>query len=443
MRTDKRINRREILKYAMGTCPAVCGFPSIVRASALGKNGSTAPSNRVVVGCIGNGNMGTYDIRGLTTQKNVHVAAICDVSKEKRLTAQTMLAKKYGNKDCKAYNDFREVLARDDIDAVSIAAQDHWHALIAVAAAKAGKDVYCQKPLGMTMEECQVVREVVRKEGTIFQTGTQQRSSLFFRQACELARNGYIGKVHTVEVGAPGPKYKRTYMNPPTEEPIPDGFDFERYVGPAKMRPYNRGLHTQPDWYLIRDYCVGFIVNWGVHHLDIANWGVPEITSGQCEVEFSGSYRDDGLTDNINDWRGEFRYPSGLKMAFSDVGNPCAKGIKFIGDEGWVYIDRGMFRAEPMSLLKTELRPEDKRLYPAARKAASHYRNFIDCVLSRQEPIAPVEAGAQASYLGMVAEISVKLGRKLTWDHEKERFVDDAAANALLSTPMRAPWSLS
>ncbi len=442
MRTGKRINRREILKYAMGTCPAVCGFPSIVRASALGKNGSTAPSNRVVVGCIGNGAMGTLDIRGLTTQDAVHVAAVCDVWKERRIKAQTMLAKDYGNKDCKAYNDFREVLARDDIDAVSIAAQDHWHALIAVAAAKAGKDVYCQKPLGMTLEECQVVREVVRKEGIIFQTGTQQRSSLFFRRACELARNGYIGKVHTVEVATPGPKYKRTYMNPPTEEPIPDGFDFERYVGPAKMRPYNRGLHTQPDWYLIRDYCVGFIVNWGVHHLDIANWGVPEITSGQCEVEFSGSYRDDGLTDNINDWRGEFRYPSGLKMVFSDVGNPCAKGTKFIGDEGWVYIDRGMFRAEPMSLLKTKLKAEDKRLYPAARKGASHYRNFIDCVLSREEPIAPVEAGAQASYLGMVAEISIRLGRKLRWDPTAERFIDDAQANGLLSAPMRSPWHL-
>ena len=443
MRTGKRINRREILKYAMGACPAVCGFPSIVRASALGKNGSTAPSNRVNVGCIGNGKMGTVDINGLSSQKDVHVAAICDVSKEQRIKAQTMLAKDYGNKDCKAYNDFREVLARDDIDAVSIAAQDHWHAIMTIAAAKAGKDVYCQKPLGMTLQECQVVREVVRKEGIIFQTGTQQRSSLFFRRACELARNDYIGKVHTVEVATPGPNYKRTYMNPPTEEPIPDGFDFERYVGPAKMRPYNRGLHTVPDWYLIRDYSVGFIVNWGVHHLDIANWGVPEITSGQCEVEFSGSYRDDGLTDNINDWRGEFRYPSGLKMVFSDVGNPCAKGTKFIGDEGWVYIDRGMFRAEPMSLLKTELKPGEKRLYPAARKGASHYRNFIDCVLSRQEPIAPVEAGAQASYLGMVAEISIKLGRKLAWDHEKESFVDDAAANALLSTPMRAPWSLS
>ena len=258
-----------------------------------------------------------------------------------------------------------------------------------------------------------------------------------------MARNGYIGKVHTVEVATPGPKYKRTYMNPPTEEPIPDGFDFERYVGPAKMRPYNRGLHTQPDWYLIRDYCVGFIVNWGVHHLDIANWGVPEITSGQCEVEFSGSYRDDGLTDNINDWSGEFRYPSGLKMVFSDVGNPCAKGTKFIGDEGWVYIDRQMFRAEPISLLKTELKPEDERLYPGIRKNTSNYRNFIDCVLSREEPLCPVEGGAQASYLGMVAEISAKLGRKLTFDHDTERFVGDDAANALLSTPMRTPWSLS
>lgn len=227
--------RRTFLKCVSGAVLAGCGFPAIIPAAALGKEGHVAPGNRVNVGCIGNGAMGTVDIRGLSAQKDVHVAAVCDVSKERRLKAQTTLAEDHGNKDCKAYRDFREVIARDDIDAVSIATQDHWHALIAVAAAKAGKDVYCQKPLGMTMEECQVVRKVVRKEGIIFQTGTQQRSKLFFRLACELARNGYIGKVHTVEVATPGPKYKRTYMNPPTEEPIPDGFDFERYVGPATV----------------------------------------------------------------------------------------------------------------------------------------------------------------------------------------------------------------
>ena len=201
------------------------------------------------------------------------------------------------------------MLARKDIDAVCIATQDHWHALIAKAAAKAGKDMYCQKPLGVTDQQCRVIRDAVRRYGRIFQTGTQQRSERGFRFACELARNGYLGKLHTVEVAAPGPSYKRMYRSRP--EPVPQGFDFDMFMGPAK-RPYNGGLWAWPDWYLIRDYCVGFIVNWGVHHLDIANWGCPTVTSEPCELEFTGSYRDDGLTDNINDWKGEFRYESGL-----------------------------------------------------------------------------------------------------------------------------------
>jgi predicted dehydrogenase len=212
------------------------------------------------------------------------------------------------------------------------------------------------------------------------------------------------------------------------------------YVGPAKQRPYNGGLWAWPDWYLIRDYCVGFIVNWGVHHLDIANWGCPALTSEPCELEFTGNYRHDGLTDNINDWRGEFRYQSGLRVTYSDSGNPNEQGCAFRGDEGWVHVNRSRTKSKPESLRTAKLRSDDIDLADGA--TGSHYHNFVQCVRSRQDPIAPVEAGHQASYLGMIAEISVKLGRSLEWDPRAEKFLGDDEANGLLAAPMRAPWQL-
>ncbi len=440
MEAKTSMNRRRFLKRSAGVASAVSALPCIIPSSALGQDGQTAPSDRVVVGSIGVGGMGRGDVKSLMGVEGTQIVAVCDVVEQRRNAAKGIVDKHYGNADCRMYGDFRELLARDDIDAVSITTQDHWHALIAVAAARAGKDMYCQKPLGMTVQEAQVIRDTVRRYGRVFQTGTQQRSHRNFRFACELARNGYLGKLHTVEVAAPGPKYKRSYKNPPTPEPIPEGFDFDMYVGPAKMRPYNRGLWGWPDWYLTRDYCVGFIVNWGVHHLDTANWGCPALTTKPCELEFTGSYRNDGLTDNINDWRGEFRYEDELRMTYSDTGNPNKQGAVFRGSEGWVHVNRAGIWAEPESLLKVTLKSDDIHLDAGA--VGSHYGNFIQCVRSRQDPIAPVEGGCQASYLGMIAEISIRLGRKLRWDPKTESFPGDAQANSLLSAPMRSPWHL-
>ncbi len=442
MKTDRKMNRRRFLKRTAGLTAAACGVPYIVPGAALGMNGRTAASNRVVLGSVGVGSMGTGDMKNLMRATGVQNVAVCDVIEQRRENAKALVDGNYKSNDCKMYGDFREVLARDDIDAISITTQDHWHALIAVAAAKAGKDMYCQKPLGITVRECQTIRDTVRRYGCIFQTGTQQRSSRNFRFACELARNGYLGKLHTVRVGAPGPTYQRSYKKPPTPQPLSDEIDFDMWTGPALSRPYNRGLWSWPDWYLIRDYSVGFIVNWGVHHLDIANWGCPDVATRPCELEFTGSYRDDGLTDNINDWRGEFRYPGGLKMVYMDAVERTDEndGCMFKGDEGWVHVNRYGIWAEPASLLKVNLKPNDIRLDAGA--IGSHYNNFIQCVRSRKDPIAPVEAGHAASYLGMIAEISIRLGRTLKWDPKAEQFVGDAQANRLLSQPMRSPWHL-
>ncbi len=440
MRMNTKTTRREFLKRSAGITSAACALPHLVSGSALGKDGQAAANDRVVLGSIGVGSMGRGDMKGLMQSEGTQIVAVCDVFEDRREKAKGIVDGRYGSQDCKMYGDFRDLLAREDIDAVCITTQDHWHALIAVAAAKAGKDMYCQKPLGMTLAECQTIRKVVRQQNRVFQTGTQQRSSGSFRLACELARNGYLGKLHTVEVAAPGPKYQRMYKKPTTPEPAPQGFDFDMYMGPAQKRPCNAGLWAWPDWYLIRDYCVGFIVNWGVHHLDIANWGCPTVTSEPCELDFSGSYRNDGLTDNINDWTGEFRYESGLRMAYSDTDNPNQQGCLFRGDEGWVHVNRKRITADPESLLKVELKADEIGLDAGA--TGSHYNNFIQCVRSRKDPIAPVEGGCQASYLGMIAEISIKLGRKLKWDPKTETFPGDAEANGLLSAPMRGPWNL-
>ena len=440
MNSKTRMNRRKFLKRSVGITSAACGFPYLVRSSALGKDGQTAPSNRIVLGSIGVGGMGKGDMKSLMRAKGVQVVAVCDVVEKRRKEAKSIIDEYYKNNDCKMYSDFRDLLAHDDIDAISITTQDHWHALIAVAAAKAGKDMYCQKPLGMTIRECQVIRDTVRRHGRVFQTGTQQRSSRNFRFACELARNGYLGKLHTVEVAAPGPTYKRSYMKSPTPEPLFKEIDFDMYVGPARMRPYNRGLWAWPDWYLIRDYCVGFIVNWGVHHLDIANWGCPALTTEPCKLKFTGSYRNDGLTDNINDWKGEFLYDSGLRMTYSDTGNPHKQGCLFRGDEGWIHVNRQGIWAEPESLLKVRIKPDEVHLDAGA--VGSHYDNFIQCVRSRKDPIATVEDGHRATILGMIAEISINLGRSLRWDSKAEQFIGDNQANRLLSAPMRSPWHL-
>ncbi len=389
------------------------------------------------MGIVGVGGRGVDNMRGFLRHQGVRIVAVCDVQQSQRQRAKAIADQHYGDKGCAIYSDFRELIARKDIDAVVIAPQDHWHALIAVAAARAGKDMYCEKPLGVAVLEGQVIRDAVRKHSRVFQTGTQQRSDEKFRFACELARSGYLGKIHTVKVGAPGPEYKRTYSKPPTEEPVPPGLDYDMYIGPAPMKPYNGGRLAWPDWYLIWDYCAGFIINWGVHHLDIANWGCPAVTAEPCEMEARGSYRNDGLTDNINDWQAEFTYASGLRMTYTDTGNPNKQGCQFEGDKGWVHVDRAGISADPPSLLKVKIKPNES-LY----ESADHHTDFLNCVRTRRDPVAPVEAGHKASYLGLIAEAAVRLKRKLKWDPVKEEFIGDDEANALKARPYRKPWSL-
>ena len=434
----REFSRRQFLRKAAGTAVGSVGFPYIVVSSALGKAGSVAASERITMGCIGVGGQGTGNMRGFLGKGEVQVVAVCDVVESRRHKAKGIVDRRYGDKGCASYNDFRDVLHRPDIDAVVIVTQDHWHAVIAVAAAKAGKDMYCEKPLGVAVTEGQAIARAVRSYGRVFQTGTQQRSDHKFRFACELARNGYLGKIHTVKVAAPGPDYKRTYRKPTTEEPIPAGLDYDMYIGPAPMKPYNGGRLAWPDWYLIWDYCAGFSVNWGVHHLDIANWGCPAVADEPFELKCKGSHRDDGLTDNINDWRADFDYVSGLRMSFSDTGNPNKQGCQFEGDKGWVHVNRAGIRAEPASLLQVKIKPDEMHLH----ESSNHHTDFLNCVRTRSDPVSPVEAGHKASNLGLITDIAARVNRKVKWEPKKELFVNDSEANRFLSRPMRSPWHL-
>lgn len=430
------LSRREFLGHSIAA-GAVMGIPNIIPASVLGADGAVAPSEKITLGCIGVGSMGTGNMKSFLGLPDCQVVAVCDVYEDRRQAAKELVDAQYENTDCAMYGDFREVIARKDVDAVVITVQDHWHALIATAAAKAGKDMYCEKPLGVSVAESRRIRDVVRETKRVFQTGTWQRSLKPFQHACTLARNGYVGKIHTVEVAAPGPTYRPSYTGTLDPQPAPEGFNWEMWRGPAPEQPYNPGRVAWPDWYLIWDYCVGFICNWGVHHLDIAHWGCPRIGEEPCEVECTADYRNEGFTDNVNGWDGTFTFDGGLKVVFKDS-DKMQPGCRFIGDEGWVYVDRKTSSAEPESLMKVDFKDTDLRL----TDSTNHGDNFLACVRSRKDPVSDVDAAHIASSLGMVADIAARLKQKLAWDPKTERFAGNDEANGMLTRKMHNGWEL-
>jgi len=427
---NQPIHRRDFLKSSTAAIAAVA-LPNIIPATAFGAN------NKIALGCIGVGGMGTGNMQNFLALEDCRVVAVCDTYKDRQAKAKNLVDTKYGDKGCAMFGDFRELIARKDIDAVMIAAQDHWHALIATAAAAAGKDMYCEKPLGVSVEECQLIRQAIRKHKRVFQAGTWQRSQTNFRHACELARNGYVGILRAVQVSAPGPQYQPKYAGPLDPQPVPEGFDWNMWRGPALNKPYNPGRVAWPDWYLIWDYCAGFICNWGVHHLDIAHWGCPTIAQERCDIECQGVYRQKGFTDNIESWNATFTFAGGLKMVFTDQ-TVNKTGTKFSGDKGWVHVDRDGIWAEPEDLLKVKLKASELHLH----QSANHGADFLTSVRSRQDPVSNVDATHVASYLGLIAEIAARLKTKLKWDPKMEKFIGNDEANKRLTRPLHNDWTL-
>lgn len=429
-------NRRTFLTSS--TCAVgALALPTIVHSKIFGAD---AASNKIALGCIGVGGMGTSNLKKFLDQPDVQVIAVCDVSPENRLRAKQLVDTKYGNSDCVAVSDFRDLIGREDIDAVSIAAPDHWNAFLAIAAAKAGKDMYCEKPMGVSVEQSQAIKQAIRKHNRVFQAGTWQRSQAHFHQVCQAVRSGALGKIHTVEVSTDGPQFKASYIGPRDVQPAPappEGFDWEMWQGPAPLHAYHPARHSG-DWFLINDYSNGFIVNWGVHHLDIALWGMPELGTVPFEVECKASYRDKGFTDNVNQWHAVFSYENGLKLIFKDQ-YQMKTGCRFYGEHGWAHTDRPGSEAAPKTLLAQQDLPAESQLYVSTH----HQADFIQCVRSRKDPVSNVDATHTASCLGMLADIAARLEMKLTWDPKTERFRDNAAANAMLQRTSHNNWTLT
>ncbi|MBW7988656.1 MAG: Gfo/Idh/MocA family oxidoreductase [Planctomycetes bacterium] len=416
------VSRREFLKSSAAAAGAAIAWPVIVPSSVFGAG---APSNRITMGCIGLGGQGTGNMKGFRGKSGCEVVAVCDADAGHRERARQIA----GLAPAFSYTDFREVLARDDIDAVSVAAPDHWHVPISIAAVRSGKDVFCEKPLTLTIGEGRVLADEARRYGRVFQTGSQQRSGSEFRFACELVRNGRIGKLHTMRVGIHGNNRKC----PPTweAEPVPEGFDYDMWLGPAPREPYTtQRCHYQ--FRFILDYSEGQMTNWGAHYLDIAQWGNGADDTGPVEIVGRGDFPKTGLFTTAQNEDIEYTYANGVKL-FLKSGSGHTR---FEGTQGWVDVTRNKINAEPKSLLTSVIGPDEIHLY----ESKDHKQNFLDCIKSRKDTICTAEIGHRSASVCHLGNIAMKLGRKLKWDPKAERFINDSAANNMLTRAMRAPW---
>jgi predicted dehydrogenase len=427
------LNRRSFLKQSGLVAAGAVGLPYFVRSSSLGADGTVAPSNRITMGAIGVGGMGMGDLDGFVNRKEVHMLAVCDVDDNHAAEAKKKVDQKNGNTDCATTRDFRQVVERKDIDAIMTATPDQWHALIGIAAAKAGKHVHSQKPLGYSIPEGRAIVNAVKKYGIVWQTGSQQRSDAKFRLACELVRNGAIGKVTTVKVGLPNKnsvnRADRTFKDPPAS------FDYNMWLGPAPEAPYcDARCHWNFRW--ISDYAGGQITDWAGHHCDIAQWAMGTELTGPVEIEGTGKWPTDPLFNTVEEYQFFCKYKEGFTM---DVAGKYPNGVRFEGDKGWLFVTRGQINADPKSILETKFGPNDIRLY----KSDDHQRNFLDCIKTKKECIASPEIAHHSIAVGHLGLIAIKLGRKVQWDPQKEQFINDSEADKLLQPrPLRAPWRL-
>ena len=393
--------------------------------------------------------MGPGNTKGLMKEKDCQVVAACDLDKRPLQQAVDTINKGYDNTDCKAYHDYREMMARDDIDAVMLAVPDHWHALTSIEAANRKKDIYGEKPLARTIAEQQAIVKAVQKNKRIWQTGSWQRSVDNFHKAAEIVRNGLIGKVTHVEVGLPGghADFKKTKDKTQVTEPPPE-LDYDFWTGPSKMLPYIEGrIHMNWRWHY--NYGGGQLLDWMGHHGDIAHWGLDFDNSGPLEVEGTGEFPpQDAMWNTCTKYRVTLKYPKDITMTIAGGHSDIRGGTKWIGSDGWVWCDRGGFDASNPEWKQWKEVPESVakvRLYrsgPALNQHA-HYRNFLDCIKSRKPTVTPVETAHHSLIPGHLGLISMLVGRKIKWDLKKEKIIDDDEASKLLTRDYRKPWKLS
>ncbi len=436
---NTKVSRRKFLAAA----GAAIALPTIIPSSVLGRQGQVAPSNRVVLGVVGWGMQGPGNTSEFLRIDECQVVAACDLDKNHLNEAVGTINKKYGNPDCKAYHDYREMMARKDIDAVMLAVPDHWHGLVATEAARNKKDIYGEKPLARTIAEQQAIVRAVERYDRIWQTGSWQRSVQNFHKAAEIVRNGLIGKVTHVEVGLPsghadfaGTKNEMGITDPPPE------LDYEMWIGPSKMMPYIKA-RVHKNWRWNYNTGGGQLLDWIGHHCDIAHWGLDFDRSGPSEIEGHGDFPpQDAVWNTCTKYRIELKYPQDITMTIAGGYDDIKGGTKWIGTDGWVWVDRGGFDASNKDWRDYKTLPEEMRkvkLY----QSSNHQKNFIDCVKSRKETITPVQTAHHSAIPGHLGLISMIVGRKLKWDVNKEHILDDKEATKLMTRPYRMPWKLA
>ncbi|MEM7261939.1 MAG: Gfo/Idh/MocA family oxidoreductase [Planctomycetota bacterium] len=417
------ISRRRFLATA-----AAASAPLFIPATALGRGPLAAASERLTIGVIGVGNMGGAHLNTLLGHREVQVVAVCDVDAKKRESAEQRVENRYASASgsssysgCQSVNEYESVLAREDIDAVLIAAPDHWHSTIAIAACAAGKDVYCEKPLSLTIRQAEAMVAAARRYGRVFQTGSQQRSYSNFRFACEMVRSGRIGKVERVNVGIGMPSTARAF----DPQPVRDGLDWDRWLGPAPWQPYNAercsGSYSG-GWRMVRDYSGGMTTDWGAHHIDIAQWGLGRDQDGPVRVLPPGVEGADTL---------RWVYDDGVVL---ERGN--ANGVLFQGTDGKVEVNRGHLRTWPGDLQKTPTSPTEVNLY----RSQGHFDDFLQCIRTRRRPITDVAVGASSVTVCHLGNIATWVGRAIEWDPKNRNIVGDEAASRWLDRPGRAPY---
>lgn len=435
------MDRRDFVKK-MALMGAAVGFPTIIPASALGKNGAVAPSQRVAMGVIGLGTQGTYNTRNFFSDKRVQIVALCDVNNTagrqyygygNNGMAGLQNARKLFGKDIPCYNDFREVLARKDVDVISTATPDHWHAIIGIACAQAGKDVWGEKPLTRTIREGKVLRDIVKTSGIIWQTGSWQRSVAKFVHAAEIVRNGHLGEVKRIKIGLP-PNFAAEVLAP---EPIPEGLDFEMWQGPA-MRSYYNPRKTFTRWRGVCNYSAGKIADWGAHHLDIAHWALGIDKSGPVEIvpKFV-KWPENGFSDQPLQFCVSMFYENGLEIEISDT---YPNGVEFFGSKGKLFVGRGIIHSDPVDISGRIILPTEDRLFPI--RFRNHFTAFIDSVLDRRITSTDIEVAHRTNTGCLLAEIAYKLNRSIVWDPQTEEIVGDAEAARLCDRAYTSPWEL-
>jgi predicted dehydrogenase len=420
---------------------AALAAPAIITSCATQTGRRTAPSERITMGVVGWGMQGPGNTAAFLAEKDCQVVAACDLDKNHLQQALDKINGHYGNKDCKSYHDFREMMARDDIDAVMIAVPDNWHELLSVEAARHNKDIYGEKPLARTIAEQQGIVKAVQKHKRIWQTGSWQRSQAPFRKAAEIVRNGLIGKITRVEVGLPKghTDFAKTSQFMTPSDPPPE-LDYETWIGPAKMEPYIKGrIHMNWRW----NYNIGGgqLLDWIGHHCDIAHWGMDCDNSGPSEIEGHGEFpAPDAVWNTCTKYRIDLKYPQDITMVIAGGYDDIKSGTKWIGTDGWVWVDRGGFDASNLDWFAQI--PPDKykvKLY----KSDNHQRNFLDCVKSRKPTITPVETAHHSAIPGHLGLISMLVGRKLKWDVASEKIIGDPEATKWMTRHYRSPWKIA